>query len=293
MNASIVNTSGGSFLTLTAAVAGDSILSLKAASDGSGTDLLGMTNTGSVAKFEVNGRPATSTSNQVTGVIPGVTLTLKALTTGTQTATVSVSGNAASIATALQTIVGTYNALSSSMAALTAPATGALIGSQEIRSVQNLMRGFAFYKGTGSIGSLMDLGVSVDKFGVMSIDATKISAMTPGQLAGVMTFIGDGTTGISAQSKGLSAFSDTISGPLQQYIAQDQAGEQHLQDQIDAMNVRIQLAQQTVMAKLQAADSMLAMLTNQQSILTSSIQSLNFTLNFTLYGVQTSSGSSS
>jgi hypothetical protein len=76
---------------------------------------------------------------------------------------------------------------------------------------------------------------------------------------------------------------------IQQDITQDQASEQTLQDQIDAMNVRIQAAQKTEMAKLEAVDALLANLSSQQSILTSSIQSLNYTL----YGSSTSSSSSS
>lgn len=151
------------------------------------------------------------------------------------------------------------------------------------------MRDFAFYQGTGSINSLVDLGVSLDKTGTMSVDTSVLSSFTPGQLASALNFIGDGTKGLSALSQRFDAYSDTNSGLIQQSISQDQTSEQRLQDQIDAMNVRIQAAQQTQLAKLQAADSLLAQLTNQQSILTSSIQSLDYTL----YGVQVSPSTSS
>lgn len=289
VSASVLTTSGGSYLTLTATVAAASAITIKVASDGSGPDLMTMNKTGSLAQFEVNGKSTTSTSNQITSVITGVALTLKATTTVGQTATISVVGSGSSVATALQTVAATYNSLASSITKLTAQNTGVLAGSQVVRSVQNLMREFAFSKGTGSIGSLMDLGVEIDKYGVMTVDPTVSASMTSGQLAGVLTFIGNGTTGISALSQGLSAFGDTSSGLIQQSIKQDQTSEQHLQDQIDAMNVRIQVAQKTMLAKLQVADALLAQLTSQQSILTASLQSLNFTL----YGVQTSSSSSS
>jgi flagellar hook-associated protein 2 len=288
VSASILATSPGSYLTLTATVAGASSITLKAAPDGSGADLMSMNSTGSLAQFEVNGKAATSTSNQVTGVIPGVSLTLKATTATGEKATVSVSGNASAVANALQNIATAYNSLASSISTLTAPGSGVLAGSQVVRSIRNLMRDFAFYPGTGSINSLVDLGVSLDKAGTMSVDTSVLSSFTPGQLASALNFIGDGTNGLSAFSSRLDAYSDTNSGIIQQSVTQDQASEQRLQDQIDAMNVRIQVAQQTELAKLQAADSMLAQLTSQQSILTSSIQSLNYTL----YGVQTSSTSS-
>ena len=289
VTASILTTSGGSYLTLTATVAGASAITLLAASDGSGTDLISMNNTGSLAQFEVNGRAATSTSNQVTGVIPGIALTLKATTSSSEKATITVGGNAGTVATALQNVATAYNSLATSVSTLTAPGSGVLAGNQVVRSVQNLMRQFAFYQGTGSTSSLMDLGVSVDKTGQMAVDTTVLSTRSPGQLSNVLSFIGDGTKGLSSLSTGFTSFSDANTGVIQQNITQDQTSEQRLQDQIDAMNVRIQTAQQTEMAKLRAADALLAQLTSQQSILTSSIQSLNYTL----YGTQTSSSSSS
>jgi flagellar hook-associated protein 2 len=289
VTASILTTSEGSYLTLNATVAGATAITLNPAADGSGTGLVSMDHTGSLAQFEVNGKVATSTSNQVTGVIPGVALTLKATTAADETVAITVSGSASTVSTALQNVAAAYNSLANKISTLTARGTGALTGSQVVRSVQSLMRQFAFYQGTGSAKSLMDLGVSVDKSGVMTVDASVLSGMTPGQLSGALTFIGDGDTGISSLSDSFSAFSDTGSGVIQQTISQDEASEQRLQDQIDSMNVRIQTAQKTWVAKLQAADALLAQLTSQQSILTSSIQSLNYTL----YGNSASSSSGS
>jgi len=288
VTASILTTSEGSYLTLTATVAGASAITLQDASDGSGTDLMSMNNTGALAQFEVNGKAATSTSNQVTGVIPGIALTLNATTASGENATITVGGNGSTVSSALENVATAYNSLATSISTLTEPGSGALAGSQVVRSVQNLMRQFAFYQVTGSTSSLMDLGVSLDTTGQMSVDTTALSSMTSGQLSNALNFIGDGTNGISSLATSFTAFSDGTSGVIQQNIAQDQTSEQNLQDQIDAMNVRIQTAQQAEMAKLEAADSLLAQLESQQSILTSSIQSLNYTL----YGTSTSSTSS-
>ena len=249
---------------------------------------MSMNNTGALAQFEVNGKAATSTSNQVTGVIPGIALTLNATTASGENATITVGGNGSTVSSALENVATAYNSLATSISTLTEPDSGALAGSQVVRSVQNLMRQFAFYQGTGSTSSLMDLGVSLDTTGQMSVDTTALSSMTSGQLSNALNFIGDGTNGISSLATSFTAFSDGTSGVIQQNIAQDQTSEQNLQDQIDAMNVRIQTAQQAEMAKLEAADSLLAQLESQQSILTSSIQSLNYTL----YGTSTSSTSS-
>ena len=288
VTASILTTSQGSYLTLTATEAGATAITLKTAADDSGAELLALNNTGDLAHFEVNGKAATSNSNQITGVIPGIALTLKGTTEPGETAKVTVSGNAGTVATALQNVAAAYNALAGAIDTMTAPGSGVLAGSQVVRSVRTLMREFAFYQATGSTDSLMNLGVSFDKSGTMTVDSSVLTAMPPGQLSNVLGFIGDGTKGLSALSKGFSTFGDSTTGVIHQSIAQEQASEQRLQDQIDAMNVRIQMAQKTQMAKLQAADALLAQLTSQQSMLTSTIQSLNYTL----YGAQTSSSGS-
>ncbi len=288
VTASILTTSQGSYLTLTATEAGATAITLKTAADDSGAELLALNNTGDLAHFEVNGKAATSNSNQITGVIPGIALTLKGTTEPGETAKVTVSGNAGTVATALQNVAAAYNALAGAIDTMTAPGSGVLAGSQVVRSVRTLMREFAFYQATGSTDSLMNLGVSFDKSGTMTVDSSVLTAMPPGQLSNVLGFIGDGTKGLSALSKGFSTFGDSTTGVIHQSIAQEQASEQRLQDQIDAMNVRIQTAQKTQMAKLQAADALLAQLTSQQSMLTSTIQSLNYTL----YGAQTSSSGS-
>lgn len=288
VTASILTTSLGSYLTMSASVAGATTITLNTAADNTGTEAMTMNTTGSLAAFEVNGKAATSTTNQVSSVIPGIIFNLKGLTATDEKATITVSGTSGAVATALQTMADAYNALTTSISTLSAQGTGVLAGNQVIRSIQSLMRGLAFQQGsgtTGGINSTMDIGISLDKQGVMSVNSSTLSVMAPGQLSNVLSFIGDGTKGLSALASGLSAYSDITNGVLHQSITQDQASEQRLQDQIDNMNIRIQLAQKTQMAKLQKADAMLALLTSQQSTLSSTIQSLTYTL----YGVSNSS----
>jgi len=128
VTASILTTSEGSYLTLTATVAGASAITLQDASDGSGTDLMSMNNTGALAQFEVNGKAATSTSNQVTGVIPGIALTLNATTASGENATITVGGNGSTVSSALENVATAYNSLATSISTLTEPGSGALAG---------------------------------------------------------------------------------------------------------------------------------------------------------------------
>lgn len=283
VTASVLTTSQGSFLTMTATQAGATNIQLLTDSSNPSTDLMSMDHLGSLAQFEVNGKPATSTSNQVTGVIPGVTLNLNPATTSTESATITVAANSQPVITALQNAVSQYNALATQVATEFGSNAGPLNGNTVVLEVQNLMRQFAFYgntsgTGTGGIQSLMDLGVSLDKTGNMTVDTSVVSAMSSGQLSDALSYIGNSTSGLASLASDFTAYSDSTSGLLQQQINQDQKSEQNLQDQIDAMNVRIAAAQKAETAKVEAADALLAQLDSQQTMLTSTIQSLNYTL---------------
>ncbi|MGO9239572.1 MAG: flagellar filament capping protein FliD [Bryobacteraceae bacterium] len=283
VTASILTTSQGSYLTMTATQAGATTIQLLTNSSDPTTDLMTMGPTGSLAEFKVNGIAASSGSNQVTGVIPGITLSLNSATTSTESATITVAANADPITTALQNVVTQYNALAKQVGTEFGSNAGPLNGNSVVLEVQDLMRQFAFYTGTGGVGSsgvqsLSDLGISVDDTGQMSLDTSVVSSMSSGQLASALSFIGNSTTGLASLASDYSAYSDTTSGLLQQQITQDQSSEQNLQNQIDALNVSIAASQKTEEAKLEAADALCAQLESQQNMLTSTIQGLNYTL---------------
>jgi flagellar hook-associated protein 2 len=278
VTASILTTSGGSYLTMTANQAGATSIQLLTDSSKPATNIMSMNQTGSLAQFEVNGLPATSTSNQVTGVIPGVTLSLGSATTSSDSATITIAANPQPITDALQSMASAYNALHTQIGTEFGTTAGALNGNSVVLSVQNLMRQFAFYQGTGGVQSLMDLGVSIDATGTMNVDTSVVSAMSSGQVSSALSFLGNSTTGLASLASSFTAYSDTTGGVLQGQINQDQTSAQTLQNQIDAMNVRIADAQKTETAKVEAADSLLAQLQSQQSMLTATIQGLNYTL---------------
>jgi flagellar hook-associated protein 2 len=278
VTASILTTTGGSYLTMTANLAGATNIQLLTDSNNPATGLMSMNQTGSLAQFEVNGLPATSTSNQVTGVIPGVTLNLNPATLKTESATITVAANAQPITDALQSMASAYNALHTQIGTEFGATAGALNGNSVVLSIQSLMHQFAFYQGTGGVQSLMDLGISIDDSGTMSVDPSVVSAMSAGQVSSALSFIGNSSTGIASLASSFTNYSDPTTGVLQQQITQDQKSAQTLQNQIDAMNVRIAAAQQTETTKVEAADSLLAELQSQQSMLTATIQGLNYTL---------------
>jgi flagellar hook-associated protein 2 len=284
VTSSVITTSNGSYLTLNATTAGATQLELLSNENDPTTNLMTMSHTGSVAQFDVDGKPTTSTSNQVAGVIPGATIDLNATFSTNETATLTIAPNAAPLETALQNVATAYNGVLSELATQTGASAGPLGGNSILGSIRSLMSEFTFYSASsGSVSSLMDLGVSINEDGTMSVDNSVLSAMAPQQLGDALKFIGDGTQGLSAMAQSFDNFSDTASGVIQQDIAQDNTSVQNLSNQITDMSTRISSEQAAETSKLEAADAALAELENQQTTLSASIQSLDYTL----YGVNT------
>ena len=290
VSASVITTSNGSYLTLNATTAGATQLQLLTDENDSSTNLMSMNQTGSLAQFDVNGKPTTATTNQVTGVIPGATINLAGTFTTNETATLTVAPNASPLESALQSVATAYNGVLSTLASQSGTSAGALAGNSILGTIRSQLSQFTFYSGSsGSVHSLMDLGVSINEDGTMSVDNSVLAAMSPDQLGDALSFIGDGTQGLSSLAQNFDAFSNTGSGVIQQNITQDNTSIQNLTSQIDAMNIRISVSMQAETTKLEAADAALAKLETQQSTLSASIQSLDYTL----YGVNTSTSTPS
>jgi flagellar hook-associated protein 2 len=147
------------------------------------------------ASLVVNGVSITRSSNTINDVIPGVTLTL--LATTTTSASVAVSRDTSGVKEKIQGIVQAYNDMVSDFAVLTGPKSddeedifsGSLKGDSTPRTVLAQIRttffGESDTKGD-TIGTFRDLGVSVDKDGVVSLDETVLDSALSGNFEEVV-----------------------------------------------------------------------------------------------------------
>ncbi|WP_028451352.1 flagellar filament capping protein FliD [Chitinilyticum aquatile] len=139
------------------------------------------------AIFKIDGIAITKPSNTVTDAIDGLTLNLlKETTTGVK---VDVSKNAASISAPLKEMVKSYNELISTMRGLTKADVanakpgesvnaqilsgdyGPRVIESELRSVMNQALDFT----GGNLKRLSQVGISIDREGVMKLDESKLS----------------------------------------------------------------------------------------------------------------------
>lgn len=132
------------------------------------------------AEVVVNGVTIIRSSNVLTDVIPGLRLDL-AQTTAGSSVLVQVSRDAEALKTKVQTLVDAYNQMISDFKILTGPKSedaedvysGSLSGESLVRSVTSQIREVLFGESdtaTDAVSTFRQLGVSVDRDGVMSLN---------------------------------------------------------------------------------------------------------------------------
>ena len=159
------------------------------------------------ASFKVNGLTVTRGTNTVNDVIEGVTLDLFASTTGA--ARLDLNRDTAGIKDNIKGLVTAYNDFESTLKILGDRASevedfgGALAGESLLQSVRNQVR--ALVTNTSStpgtnIRAARDVGLSLDRFGKLNLDETKLDAALQNNFAQVSTMFTAGTSNKSIYS---------------------------------------------------------------------------------------------
>ncbi len=283
VNATILTTGTANYLVVSANNSGATTLQL---TDG-GTALISDTNQGSNASFELNGIPITQSSNNVAGIIPGVSFTLEN-TLPAGSVTLSLASDASQLSSALQSMVTDYNTLVTQVQAQQGPSAGPLSGDLLIEQISSDMQQLVTYwnpSTTSSVRSLSDLGVTFSDTGQMSFDQDTFNALSDTQLADAFSFLGSSTTGFGALASNFTQLTDPISGLIETEETGLNQTNTDLNNQIATLNAHVAQVQADATTEAQQADANVAELQSQQSIVDASIQSLNYVL----YGKQTNS----
>ncbi len=266
------------FLTLTAVNPGAKDIELRTTPGDSGTNLLAQTAPGSATVFKVNGQTVSADTPTVSGVIPGISLTLNQLTAAGETVSISVDPSTAPLTSALAKFVSAYNSLSDVLAKHTGENAGILAGDPLLNSIRGAMRSVFGLPGNGQIQSLADIGLSVDNSGVLKLDEGVLAGASPARLKDALAYVSAESNGLGSLAKSFDQFSLPIAGLIDQRLFSYDETDRRIEDQLGKMERRINAMQSTLLAQLQAADALLAQLESQQGMLDAATKSLNFTL---------------
>jgi flagellar capping protein FliD len=136
----------------------------------------------------------TRTSNNITDIVSGLTLNLKATTT--TAVGLSLTRDTAAIKTKINDLVLAYNDVNNILNEVSNPKStletygATLIGDSVVRQVRTQLRemmlGTSSSPGT-NVGAFWQMGLSVDRSGVMSVDTTKLDAALTDNFDDVVT----------------------------------------------------------------------------------------------------------
>lgn len=191
----------------------------------------------------------------------------------------NIASDRSKVSTALQSFVANYNAVREQLNAQIGSGAGLLSGDFLIREVQSRLRSVTSYEGgDGSITSLGALGVEFDRDGVASLNSDVFDSLTSSQISDSFSFLGSSSTGFGGRASLLTTVSDAVTGLAKIQLDKYEETDSRISEQVAKLSERLSTMQLTLSAKLQAADSLLASLQSQQSVLDASIQSLNYSL---------------
>jgi flagellar hook-associated protein 2 len=197
-----------------------------AAGVGTGKNLT-QTSAAQDASFSIDGLPMTRSTNDVTGAIEGVNLTLKGETSGTP-ALLTVSAITSTASNNVQAFVNAYNELETSLDQLTGynattDQAGALLGDSLVNGALNGIRNLITGSITGLSGqytSLAQLGISFQTDGSLELDASILNQALeddPDAVARVFAAVGTPTDSLVDY---VSSTSDTLVGDYAVNITQ-------------------------------------------------------------------------
>ena len=184
-------------ISVTPGVVGDTALSNLLAQDPANNAGQSLSETVSAqnANFTVNGIAVSKTSNSVSDVIHGVTLSL--LKTSAAPITLSVAQNTSAISTAANAFIKAYNDLHTAISSVTAydpvAQKGAILqGDFSVNTVANQVHRLLNtpVAGAGALTTLSDIGIAFQKDGTLALDATKLNTAVTNHYGDIAALFG-------------------------------------------------------------------------------------------------------
>jgi flagellar hook-associated protein 2 len=287
VSASVLSTTSGARLVLSGsatgaanavtvtASGGDGGLSALVYDPAGGTTNLTQTQPAQDANFTLNGYPATSTSNVVTGAISDVSINLLQASAANTTTTLTIAPDTTAAQTSIGTFVTALNGVLSSIQSLTGydattQTAGPLNGNATLQSFQNQLENILdqFTSGGSSgVNSLAGLGITANAQGTYDSNTATLANALSSNLTAVGNLLG-GPKGIATQIDKLVT-SYTQPGGLLATINQGlQTGLSNVTKQQTQLSAELAAYSATLTTQYNAMDAAVAALKQTQTYLT-------------------------
>jgi flagellar hook-associated protein 2 len=233
---------------------------------GTGNSVLGFASVQTAVNAEVNvdGLLIKRTSNNVSDVIPGVTLSLKAPTTTAET--VVIGNDITGTSTNIQKFVDAYNETHKLIQAQlqsssTTDRATTLAGDAALRSLQRSLQSLITSEVTagGTVRALADLGVKSARDGSLSIDSTVLKAAIARDSASVNALFADATEGLGKVTLTLTTnYTNAVNGILVSKRKGLEVTVEKMNDAIETLEMRIETRRQGLIAQFAAMEKIVS-----------------------------------
>lgn len=295
VQASIINDGSGARLVLTSAETGaaNTITIGVSDDDGDDTDLAGLSRlaagnmeeavAGRDAEVVINGLTVTSASNTLDDTIEGLTFTLRGTTGEDAPLRVTVGEDRSGVRNAVGAFVEAYNGVVEQIRGLTRynPETregAVLVGDGTLRSIRSRLSEGLLQSGgleESSLTNLVNLGVSSDRNGKLTLDSAALDAAMNEDMEGVVALLNDVAGGLRERVEGFSqagGLLDARSDGLRSRI-------RDLDRQREVLENRMEKFEARLVRQFSAMDAMVGQLQNTSQYLDQQLGALTAMLN--------------
>lgn len=230
--------------------------------DNTGTPLADLTQLD--ASFSIDGFALTSASNNVSGVIDGITLELKQ----TGSADLTLSRDTEKIKENVQSFVDAYNALQGTMSSLR---SGELAGDSSILGIQRQLRSVFNTPPvglTGSFNALSQVGIKTDaKTGELTYDETELVSALEIDFASVADLFGNDDQGVAFRFDAVAETLLATDGVIESRESGLNDQIRDIQDEQLDYEARLELKERALRSQYAALDGLLGSLNSTSQFL--------------------------
>jgi flagellar hook-associated protein 2 len=216
----------------------------------------------------------TSSTNTFNNALPGLDVDVQSVGTSPDTATVSQ--DTSSITTAVQTFVSDYNNFVTQAQSLTAYNTttdtpSALTGSPTVATAESQLNQLitqTFGSSNSAVQSLVDLGISVNSDGSLSLNQTQLQSVLQNDPQAVANFFTTASTGFAAMAQStVTAITDPNTGSFTLASNALQDSINGYQNQITNLNAILNNQEQQLTQTFANLETFISQMQEQQSLI--------------------------
>jgi flagellar hook-associated protein 2 len=232
------------------------------------------------SKVHLNGLAITRTSNSISDLIPGVTLSLKS--TSLSAETLNVATDTGGTATNVKKFVDAYNAVMATVqgqlnVSATSDRASSLAGDSTLRSLQRTLRDLVTTTvGATTVRSLADIGVKTGRDGMLTVDNTVLEKAITRDPASVNALFATASTGMAEITKSaVDRYTRTTDGLLISRKSGLESNIKRIDTDIVTMETRVEKKRDALIAQFSAMEKIVSrlkatgnFLSQQQSAIT-------------------------